>query len=90
MDREKRYYVWGRKSCPFCLAACELLYSKNKLYDFFDHEGDEKFIKRLMDFYDHYTVPVVVESDQETGRTKFIGGYDDLETLMKEGQHDRV
>ena len=85
MDSEKRYYVWGRKSCPYCLAACELLYAKNKLYDFFDHEGDEKFIKRLMDFYDHHTVPVVVENDQKTGRTKLIGGYDDLENFMKEG-----
>ena len=88
MDNPKRYYIWGRKSCPYCIRACEVLYENNKLYDFFDHDGDEKVIDRLKDFYQHYTVPIIVENDTVSGLTKFVGGFDDLEKLMKDTDND--
>jgi len=88
MDNTKRYYVWGRRSCEYCQSACALLYNKKKLYDFFDHEGDEAFVRQLMDFYEHQTVPLIVENNLETGYNKFIGGFTELENRLKEQADD--
>ena len=88
MDKSFRYYVWGRRSCEFCIGACELLYEHGKLYDFFDHEGDEKFVQRMKDFYNHQTVPIIVENDCNTGSTRFVGGYDELKKLLKRREND--
>ena len=51
-------------------------------YYFFDLEGDESFMADVKSFYNHSTVPIVLENDISTGLTRFIGGCDDLlETL---------
>jgi len=54
------------------------------LYDFFDHEEDEIFLSKIKSFYNHETIPVVVENDIDTGGTKFIGGFDDLKEHLEE------
>ena len=81
-NQKKRYYIWGRSSCDYCIRACEFLYSRNELYDFFDHDGDEPFLEELKGFYEHETVPLIVENDISTGLTKFVGGYDDLQKFF--------
>jgi glutaredoxin len=60
------------------------LYEREELYDFFDHEEDEIFLSKIKSFYNHETIPVVVENDIDTGGTKFIGGFDDLKEHLEE------
>tara|TARA_B100000900_G_scaffold251289_1_gene214090 strand:- start:123 stop:248 length:126 start_codon:yes stop_codon:yes gene_type:complete len=41
-----------------------------------------------MDFYEHQTVPLIVENNLETGYNKFIGGFTELENRLKEDADD--
>tara|TARA_Y100000310_G_C20169610_1_gene573026 strand:- start:305 stop:550 length:246 start_codon:yes stop_codon:yes gene_type:complete len=75
---EKRYFIYGRRSCPFCCMACDFLGASKKQYHFFDHHGDEIMLQRLKKFYNYSTFPMILENCLETGRTKFIGGYSEL------------
>ena len=74
----KRYFIYGISSCPFCVRAVERLESEEFSYCFFDLEQDEDFLKEVKVFYDHATVPIVLENDSESGETSFIGGCDSL------------
>jgi len=75
---EKRYFVYGRNSCVFCVMACDYLSAQKKEYIFFDHFDDDNFLEELKTFYSSKTVPVILENDLDSGMTKQVGGYTDL------------
>ena len=75
---EKRFFVYGRGNCPFCVMACDLLAALEEEFVFFDHQDDQDTLEYLKDFYKHSTFPMILENDKETGKTNFIGGYTEL------------
>ena len=74
----KRYLIYGRSSCPFCIMACDYLSAKEKDYIFFDLINDLDFLESAKQFYSHETVPIVVQNNCDSGQTKLLGGYTDL------------
>lgn len=77
-----RYFVYGTSSCPFCILALEKLSSMNLENIFFNLEHDPAYMKEVKEFYDHGTVPIVLQNDLTTGMTSFVGGSDDLMELL--------
>ena len=70
-----RYLVYGRSTCPFCIAACNFLDASEQEYHFADFHEDLDYVKG---FYEFETVPIIIENNKETGETKMIGGYTDM------------
>ena len=73
-----RYIVFGRTTCPYCVAATELLEERNKEMVFIDLSDDPQAITETKEFYNWPTVPIVLENDSDTGKVTFVGGYTDL------------
>ena len=73
-----KFYIFGRSSCPFCLMAADLLVALSAQYQFLDYEQDQDILEEYKDFYNQSTVPIILASNLETGKTKKIGGYTDL------------
>mgnify|MGYP001307090376 CR=1 FL=1 len=74
--------VYSTISCPFCVAAKNLLNSKNLKYTEIDLTSDLELRLEISTKYNWRTVPMIVINDE------FIGGYDDLEKLNLEGNLD--
>ena len=73
-----RYFIYGRETCPFCVAACNYLDATQREYIFFDHKDDLEFLSEAKAFYDSETVPIILENDTSSGQVNMIGGYTDL------------
>ena len=84
MDNIDTYLVYGRRSCPYCVEAKDLLHSLGFNYRFFDLEKDRKFLEEAKSFYNHFTVPIVLKIDGESGIVKLIGGCDDLKGKLSD------
>ena len=79
-----RFIVYGRSTCPYCTFAVKILHAKKKENVFFDFSEDPDAIEEAKRFYDWPTVPMVLENDLITGKTNFVGGYDDLLNRLNE------
>ena len=79
VSQMNRYIVYGRSSCPYCNMAVDLLEENHKENVFFDFSEDPEAIEDAKRFYDHPTVPIVIENNKVSGKTRLIGGYSDLE-----------
>ena len=78
----KRYLLYTLSDCDFCTDAKELLTRNNiSFYDFVLDE-DPEFLSEVKEFYNYQFVPAIVENDEETGETKFIGGFEDLKGVV--------
>ena len=73
-----RYLIYGRESCPFCVAACNFLEASELEYHFCDFELEGEFLDYVKEFYNFETVPIIIENNNETGTTKMIGGYTEM------------
>lgn len=71
-------YTW--KFCPFCVNAKKLLDEKGISYQEHSIDNDEDKKRDLLEETGQDTVPYVFLDG------KFIGGYDDLVALDKEGK----
>tara|TARA_B100001996_G_scaffold382610_1_gene374919 strand:- start:1271 stop:1507 length:237 start_codon:yes stop_codon:yes gene_type:complete len=71
--------VYTTSSCPFCVAAKNLLSSKNLKFTEIDLTSDIELRLEVSTKYNWRTVPMIIIDD------KFIGGFDDLEKLDLEG-----
>ncbi len=78
MDSKHKYLIYGRRSCPFCVEAVEVLQARDIENIFFDLESDQKFLNEAKQFYNHPTVPIVLKIDNDSGIVKLIGGCDNL------------
>ena len=45
-------------------------------------DNDIEFLSEVKEFYNHSTVPIIVENDIETGETSFIGGFSELNGVL--------
>ena len=78
----KRYFIYGTSACPFCVRALDKLDSMNLESIFFNLEGDVGHLAEVKEFYNHNTVPIILQNDLVTGYTSFVGGSDDLMELL--------
>lgn len=83
-NRETEYFIYGLDSCPFCREAQDLLDTLGYSYSYVGLDQRQKFLKEVKQFYNHRTVPIVLEFDGATGRVRFIGGYDDLKERVSD------
>ncbi len=78
-----RYIIYGRNTCPYCRMAIDLLDEAGKESIFFDFSEDPQAIIEAKEFYEKETVPIIVENNKFSGKTKLIGGYSDLVKYLK-------
>ena len=78
-----RYIVYGTTDCPFCIRARQLLESKNIEFVYLNMSEDPEGLLETKQFYDHYTVPIILKNHHD-GVVEFVGGYDDLVELIHE------
>ncbi|MDC0897305.1 glutaredoxin [Desulfobacterota bacterium] len=69
-------------SCPFCVAAKNLLISKNLEFTEIDLTSDLELRLEVSTKHNWRTVPIVIIDD------KLIGGFDDLNKLNLDGGLD--
>jgi len=79
---EKRYIVIGRSNCPFCRMAADICVAKQTSHVFLDYVEHLTILEEYKLFYEHQTVPIILENDLETGLTKKVGGYQDLLEIL--------
>lgn len=78
--KSPKYHIYGRKSCPYCILAKELLYRRGFEYVYFDIEENDVIKQRFRD-EGWTTVPQIEEIWPLNMRTH-IGGYDELKELL--------
>ncbi len=76
--------MYATASCPFCVAARNLLHSKGVRWT--EVAVDQQTEKRaeMMQRAGRHTVPQIFIGDQH------VGGFDDLDRLEREGGLDRL
>jgi len=72
--------LYTTKSCPFCIAAKNLLKMKNLRFQEIDLTSRTELRLEISTKYNWRTVPLIVIDD------KFIGGFDELDKLNDEGK----
>ena len=75
---KKRFIIIGRRTCPFCIHACDYCEAKNLEYIFLDYETSRDILQEYKDFHKYQTVPMILSNDLESGLVRFVGGYTDL------------
>ena len=74
--------LYTTTSCPFCVAAKNLLTSKNLEFTEIDLTSDLELRLEVSTKHNWRTVPIVIIDD------KLIGGFDDLNKLNLDGGLD--
>ena len=75
-----RIKLYTTKSCPFCIAAKNLLKIKDLRFEEIDLTSRTELRLEISTKYNWRTVPLIVIDD------KFIGGFDELAKLNDEGK----
>tara|TARA_Y100000592_G_scaffold16371_1_gene24281 strand:- start:13025 stop:13300 length:276 start_codon:yes stop_codon:yes gene_type:complete len=78
----KRYIIYTLSDCNFCSSTKELLTEQGTEFYEFNLDNDTEFLSEVKEFYNHNTVPIIVENDVETGETSFIGGFSELNGVL--------
>lgn len=77
--------VYTTTVCPYCVRAKQLLQRKNIAYEEIDLNKESSEVRsELMARTKHRTVPQIFINDQ------FIGGFDQLYALDKQGKLDEL
>jgi len=79
-----RYIVYGRRTCPYCVKAVDLLESRGEENIFFDFSEDPEAITDAKRFYKVDTVPIIIQNNKIFGKTTLIGGYSELEEFFND------
>ena len=70
----KKYIIYGRSNCPFCIKIITKLAKANKCFYAHMLEEGSRELEEMKEKWGHPTVPIVIESS-ETQR--LVGGCDD-------------
>ena len=76
-----RFLVYGRRSCPYCKRAEELLQAQGRQYIFFDEENRDE-LEKIKLFHNHKTVPIILTNNLSTGIVRLVGGFTELKELI--------
>ena len=83
MDKKSFYFVVGRKSCPFCVKAKDLLEQKSINCYFRDLEEDRDLLMEYCNKFNWNTVPMIFYVENEE-QYEFVGGFSDLKNRIGE------
>ncbi len=72
--------LYTTESCPFCIAAKNLLKVKGLEFKEIDLTSDRELRLEISNKYNWKTVPIIIINN------KFIGGFDELNILNKSGE----
>jgi len=78
----KKYALFIKKSCPFCVDALELLKEKELEYNIVDVDGNSLLAQQVKTTFSWNTFPIVLE--EENNLFKLVGGFSDLENVFTE------
>ena len=82
----KKYIVYGRSSCPFCIKVVNKLLRGGKTFYVEMYDDNPERLELIKKMYNHPTIPVVVCKDE---KEILIGGCDDtIEYLKTESNND--
>ncbi|MFU8830660.1 MAG: glutaredoxin 3 [Wenzhouxiangella sp.] len=76
--------MYSTASCPYCVAARNLLQSKNVKWSEISLNAQPEKRTEMMERAGRRTVPQIFVGDTH------VGGYDDLDALNQEGALDRL
>ena len=77
--------IYSTLSCPFCVRAIQLLERKGVAFKVINLSNEAPEVRiELMQRTNHRTVPQIFIKDQ------FIGGFDQLYALEREGKLDQL
>ena len=75
------YIIYGITDCPACLRACADLMERNIEYAFVETDFSKSYRDALKDEFNWTTFPMVVKVFE--GQEEFVGGYDELQKILK-------
>ena len=76
----KKYALFIKDNCPFCVSALELLQERQLEYSIVNVDDNLLLAQQVKDTFSWNTFPVVLE--QESSSFKLIGGFTDLENTL--------
>ena len=76
--------MYSKEYCPYCVMAKELLEKKGQKVTVIDVQHNESKRNEMIEKTGKTTVPQIFING------KYIGGYDDLTTLEKNGELDKI
>ena len=83
MQKESKYVLYVKSTCPFCIKAQELLNICDKEYRTVNLDANPVLFESMKQAWEWKTVPMVFEfSGNDPSNTKFIGGYTDLKSVL--------
>ncbi len=81
---QKPVVMYSRAACPFCLAARNLLRSKNVVWTEVSLDAEPDKRAEMMSRTGRHTVPQIFIGDTH------VGGFDDLDALDQADELDRL
>jgi len=82
MNKDVTMYTFS--TCPFCIRAKEMLDRENIKYEEIEISNDREKLDVLEQKTGHSTVPQIFVGD------KFIGGFDDLMDIHRNGKFNDI
>ena len=76
MAENRKYILYVKTSCPFCVEAEKLLSEKGEDYNVVPFDNQLDALEHMKWAYSHETVPMIFE--KSGSNIDFIGGYTDL------------
>jgi glutaredoxin 3 len=76
--------LYSTRFCPYCIAAKQLLDSKNVSFKDIPVDGDPQLRRHMTELSGQRTVPQIWIGE------KHVGGYTDLAALERRGELDRL
>ncbi|WP_462137235.1 glutaredoxin domain-containing protein [Candidatus Mycalebacterium sp.] len=76
------FKIYTTKTCPYCIASKSLLDSKSIEYEEIDLTQDPGQRVKISEQYNWRTVPLILKNGE------FIGGFNELEELARQGGLD--
>ena len=81
----KKYIVYGRSSCPYCIKVANKLLRQGKTFYVEMYDNNPEKLEQIKKRYNHPTIPVVICIDE---KEILIGGCDDTIDHLKEEVSD--
>tara|TARA_R100000231_G_scaffold113319_1_gene84119 strand:+ start:356 stop:619 length:264 start_codon:yes stop_codon:yes gene_type:complete len=78
----KKYIVYGRSTCPYCIKVVNKLLRGGKTFYVEMYDDQPEKLEEIKNRYNHPTIPVVICIDE---KEIVIGGCDDVIEYLKEG-----
>jgi glutaredoxin len=84
-DADKKYILYVKKTCPFCVKARELLSIYEADTRIIALDDTPVVLQEMKEAWNWKTVPMIFEysANDPIATTKFVGGYTDLKQRLE-------